>query len=363
MHGPHPSLVYYITGHGYGHGVRSCDIIRAFREQAPAVPVTLVTDLPEPFLRNRLGSPAPRIRPGRFDVGMVQRDSVRVDLEATLRELDDLRRNRQALLHQERAFLQEVGAGCVVCDIPALPLQAARRAGVPAVAVGNFSWDWIYRSMADRDPAWGVHADLFRSDYAAADLLLRLPFSDRMTAFRRQEQLPVVAEPGQADRARLASLTGADPARTWVLLSFTTLGLSPEAVERMSRLSEYAFFTVKPLAWDAPGFYPVDREDMGFSDVLAGCDAVLSKPGFGILSECVVNRKPLIYVDRTDFAEYAVLVEALQRYLQHVHIPADDLYAGRVEQALADIRTARPAPERLGGGGAPQAALRILDMM
>ena len=56
---------------------------------------------------------------------------------AFYRDLD-----RRAAL--EAAELQRVDARLVVGDIPPLAFAAAARARVPSVALGNFTWDWIY---------------------------------------------------------------------------------------------------------------------------------------------------------------------------------------------------------------------------
>jgi len=81
-------MAYYVTAHGYGHGVRSCDILTALLARHPHIRVTVTTDLPEAFLRSRLqgADGRLRVRPGAFDVGMVQKDSIRVDVDATLDE-------------------------------------------------------------------------------------------------------------------------------------------------------------------------------------------------------------------------------------------------------------------------------------
>ena len=46
-------IAYYVTAHGYGHGVRSCDVLGALLTAHPSVKITVTTDLPETFLRSR----------------------------------------------------------------------------------------------------------------------------------------------------------------------------------------------------------------------------------------------------------------------------------------------------------------------
>lgn len=352
-------LAYYITAHGYGHGVRSCDILSALLARHPEARFTVTTDLPESFLRSRLALADGRlvVRPGAFDVGMVQKDSIRVDVAATLAEALGLVEDRARLVDFEAEYLRGEGADLVVADIPSIPIEAAAAAGIPAVAVGNFSWDWIYSPFVVRDPRWRPVIRMFEEGYRQAKWLLKLPFSPSMSVFSRQVDIPLLAKPGRARRGELARMTGADEGKRWVLLSFTSLDWDEAALGTVEELADFEFFTVKPLDWEGRrNIHAVDRAAVGFSDVLASVDVVVTKPGYGILSDCVVNAKPMVYADREDFIEYPLLERELKRFLRNVHIPAADLYAGRLQAALDAIETA-PAPnETLAGGGAEQAA-------
>jgi L-arabinokinase len=359
------SIAYYVSAHGYGHGVRSCDILRALRLACPERPIHIVSGLGENFFRTRLGSalgPADTIRQAAFDVGMVQPDAIRTDVEATRERVLALCGEAEKLIASEQANLERNGIAAVVADIPGIPLAAAKRAGIPAIAVGNFSWDWIYAPFLEQDPRWLPAVEHFRDCYAQADLLLQLPFPCDMPAFRRIETIPLLATPGTGRRLELAERTGAASDRTWVLLSFVSLQWEEGAIERMQRLPGHEFFVVEPFDWPGDGFRVIDPKRVLFADVLASVDVVVSKPGFGIVSECIANAKPLIYADRADFREYPVLVEAIRRHLRQVHIPSERLYGGDLAEALAQL-AGQPAPtESLANGGAAVAARRIAEL-
>lgn len=356
-------IAYYVTAHGFGHGVRSGDILGALLAAHPGVQVTVTTDLPESFLRNRVSSENLVVRPGAFDVGMVQKDSIRVDVEATLRAALELAEERPALIDFEAERLRGEGADLVVADIPAIPLEAAAEAGIPAVAVGNFSWDWIYAPFGARDPRWRPVIRQFEEGYRKAKLLLKLPFSPAMSVFAKHVDVPLLAKPGRNRRKELAVLTGADAGKRWVLLSFTTLDWGEAALREVEKLDPFEFFTVKPLDW--PGrrnVHSIDRMRMGFADVLASSDVVVTKPGYGILSDCVANAKPIAYAEREDFIEYPLLEKELKRFLKNVHVPAADLYAGRLGPALAEIEAAPAPKETLPAEGAEMAAKILMDL-
>ncbi|MGA1530538.1 MAG: hypothetical protein ACO398_07300 [Kiritimatiellia bacterium] len=358
---PLQPILYYITAHGYGHGVRSCDIVRALMEKAPNCPLRIISDLPVDFLRSRLNLPASAFRCGSFDVGMVQIDSIRVDVPQTLARVEEVLARRPRLIAEEVDFIRETGAGLVVCDIPSIPLEAARVAGVPSMAVGNFAWDWIYEEFEPEDSRWTAAVQAFRKGYAGADLLLRLPFAEPMAAFPRREDIPLVARPGRNRRDDLARRYNVDASKTWALLSFTTLEWDEAALRAIGKLDDVVFFTVLPLGWPGENFCAVDREAFSFSDVIASCDVVVSKPGYGILSECVVNDKPLVYAERENFREYPVLEAAVKKHMRHRHIPAADLYRGALREHIEAALIAPPAREPLASGGDIIAAERMIE--
>lgn len=357
------SIAYYITAHGYGHGGRSCDIIRAINRDYPQVTVHVVTDLPQSFLWDHIGTRINPIRAKSFDAGMVQLDSIRVDVAASLDKIEAVYSSYDYLVAEEASFFKENGINAVVCDIPAIPLEAAASLGIPRIAVGNFSWDWIYSEFIALDNRWQSVVDAFREAYAKTDLLLRLPFYGDMSVFPNIEDIPLVASPGKERRDRIADIAGCDRNKKWILLSFTSLDWDEEALARVEGIGACEFFTVLPLAWERKNIHVLDREQVTFPDVVASVDAVISKPGFGILSDCMVNRKPLIYAERQNFREYPILEVAIQKYLRHIHIPAEHLYRGHLQESLDRIgKCPEPAsyPEQ---GGDCIAAKRIAEFL
>jgi L-arabinokinase len=355
-------VVYYITAHGYGHGVRSADILNAIARLAPEMPRIVVSALTRPFLESRLDVMPNRIESRALDVGMAQLDSIRIDLEASRIAAERLLDQWDDLVSREQEFLESVDAGCVVADIPAIPLEAAGRAGRPEMAVGNFSWSWIYEPFAEQDARWKPIVERFARAYSECDLLLRLPFAEPMTIFRDREDIGLLSTPAMPHREEIARLTSADLNKRWVLLSFSTLDWDTAALDRVESITDVEFFSVDPLVWPGRHIHAIDRRSMRFPEVLASVDAVASKPGYGIVSECIANRKPLLHSARRDFREYPILVEAIEAYLQHRPITEETLYSGDLSREL-DLLWKAPQPRlSLPMGGAEVAARRILDL-
>lgn len=355
-------IAYYITAHGYGHGTRSCDALKALRQANPEVPIIVKTDLPTDFMASRLPKSI-EIRPGAFDLGLIQKDSIHVDLEASLKTIEQLYEREEELIEQEKMFMLSEQIGVVVADIPAIPLNAAQRAGIPNIACSNFGWNWIYSEFVDHNPRWQFFVDKFERVYEKTDLLLRQPFAESMSAFPEKIDLPLLAKPGRNRRKLIEETFGADTSKPWVLLSFTTLELDFQALEKLSALKSYELFTVEPLAWPGSRIHSLPRNRISFADAMASVDLVVTKPGFGIVSECIANDKPIIYTDRKHFLEYPVLVKSIERYCRYAFIPNSELYAGDLERALNHAQKASPAKETMPRGGAEKAAKEILSRL
>ena len=71
-----------------------------------------------------------------------------------------------------------------------------------------------------------------------------------------------------------------------------------------------------------------------YEDLVRAVDVVVTKPGYGIISECIANDTALLYTSRGDFREYPVLVEAMPKYLRCAYIEQDELLSGNWQPHL-----------------------------
>jgi L-arabinokinase len=105
------------------------------------------------------------------------------------------------------------------------------------------------------------------------------------------------------------------------------------------------------------------RAGFKYEDLVAACDAVVSKPGYGIIAECAANGAALLYTSRGRFAEYDVLVSSMPDVVRSRFIPQNDLFAGRWQLHLDALLSQPPPATRPATNGAEVVARRILDMI
>jgi L-arabinokinase len=81
-----------------------------------------------------------------------------------------------------------------------------------------------------------------------------------------------------------------------------------------------------------------------YEDLVGAADAVVTKPGYGIVSECIANETAVLYTSRGHFPEYDILVDEMPKYVRTAFIRQEDLFAGRWETHL-DKLLAQPKPK------------------
>ena len=360
-------LAVYVSGHGYGHATRTAEVLREVRARAADLPILIRTSAPA-FLFEGLIAPPLSVCRVECDVGLVQQDALVIDEAGTVaawRGFMDAWDDRVA---GEAAWLRDAGARLVLGDIPPLAFAAAARAGVPSVALGNFSWDWIYAHLAAREPALVEAAARASEAYARAELLLRLPFAGDLSAFRHIADVPLVARKPTVPKAEARARLRLD-GRPAVLLSFGGLGLPGLQPAGFGALTGHQVLLTGRTGdgtapanlrrLDAPALLAAGLE---YPDVVGAVDVVVTKPGYGIVSDCIGAGTRLVYTDRGDFPEYPVMVAETPRYLPAVFASNEEVREGRLRRALEAVQAlAFPAPPRTDG--AAVAAEKLLSLM
>ena len=175
-HGRRPvrgGLAVYVTSHGFGHLNRTAAVLN----HVPAdvhVTIRSHSNLFEHW-RERLKRPA-ELEHYVCDVGAVNPpgDSNATDPVATIKLAMRFHREAMATVDDQARKLKEEEAAVVLCDAPAVPLVAARRAGVPGFLMSNFTWADIYAPYAR---AVGGEALQFVADLRRATARQPRPFA------------------------------------------------------------------------------------------------------------------------------------------------------------------------------------------
>jgi hypothetical protein len=315
-----PTIYIAITDHGFGHAARTAAIAGQLQKLLPSIELILVTTAPRWLLECYIDGDFVYRQLG-FDVGVVQADSLKMDLDETLARWDKIISQQDEIIDREVEFCQKHGVNLVFGDAPPLATLIAKKLGVPCWMSGNFGWDFIYRDWGEK---FTPIADWISDCYRQCDRLFRVPLHESMDRF------PVIEDVG---------LTGGDPKyslaeirdkfkltrskeRT-ILLTFGGLSLDAIPYHNVSEFPDYQFITLDRNAPDLPNLVKVLDRDFRPVDFMPLCGRIVSKPGYATYAEALKLEIPIISLTRSGFAEAEVILNAMQDYGYHQVISPD----------------------------------------
>ena len=358
-------IVFYISGHGFGHATRDLEVIKEIRARNPHTPVVIRSAVASTFLEQETDGSV-ELEFCETDTGVTQVDSLRPDPLETARRAALFYREFDARVAAEAEALRRMRADVVVGDVPPLAFAAAASAGVPSIALANFTWDWIYEGYATFAAVAPGVIEKIRSAYAKASMALRLPFAGGFAPMHAvTRDIPLVARTSRLSRDAARTALELDARKPIVLASFGGYGVALPFFE-IARTNDVTLVVTDheaPASTDEVRCFTreaLTARNLRYADLVAAADVVVTKPGYGIVSECIANGASLLYTSRGPFAEEEVLVSGMKPFLRCGFISPDDLRAGRWQQAIEELLR-QPGPvQQINVGGARVAAEAIV---
>jgi L-arabinokinase len=366
------SVFFYVSSHGFGHASRQIEIINALTARAPELRIVVRSSVPE-WLFQRTLRGAVRLEPGPCDTGVVQIDSLRLDARETIERAATFYADLPSRADREAALIRQHGGVLVVADAPPLGPAAAAGAGVPSVVVSNFTWDWIYEWYSEELRSHPRLLADIQAAYGRATAAWRLPMHGGFATFApgTVADVPFVARHARHTRAAVRRAFDLPAERPLVLFSFGGLRVHDLDFAALDCLDRYGVVltpheAARVAGTGRAGVHVITEDRLygsGFryEDLVAASDIVLTKPGYGIIAECIANGPAILYTPRGRFREYDVLVEAMPRYLRCGSIDHQSLFAGRWRDGLDAVLAGEPPRERPPTDGADTIAGMILS--
>lgn len=340
------TLYVAISAHGYGHIAQTAPVLNELHRRIDGLRVVLECAAPREILAHRFDFGFEHV-PIASDFGMVMKDALEVDVAASHARYVAFHANLDREIHAACARLREHGADLLLANIPYVPLLAAQRLGLPALAMCSLNWADIYRGLCAGMPGFErIHQEMLEG-YAGAETFIAMEPGMEMPDLDNITRIGPVANIGRSEPTKMRGrLHLPDQTR---LVTVSMGGIATQLpISRWPRM--------QGVTWVMPDSAEARRDDMvahsaldsPFVDILCASDALVTKPGYGAFVEAACNGVPVLYVPRVDWPEAPFLVRWLQERGTCREIGYDDLISGRLIEELCALwqqpRRARVAP-------------------
>ncbi|KAG8373922.1 hypothetical protein BUALT_Bualt11G0075600 [Buddleja alternifolia] len=344
-------FAYYVSGHGFGHATRVLEVVRNIIVAGHEVHV--ITGAPDYIFTTEIQSPRLFIRKVLLDCGAVQADALTVDRLASLEKYVQIAvLPRDCILAAEVEWLKSVNADLVVSDVVAVACRAAADAGIRAVCVTNFSWDFIYAEYV-MQAGHHSHSIIWQlaEDYSHCEFVIRLPGYCPMPAFRDAVDVPLVVRRVHKSRTEVRKELGIGEGTKVLIYNF---GGQPAGWKLEKGYLPDGWICLVCGAseeQELPENFMRLPKDVYTPDLIAASDCMLGKIGYGTASEALAYKVPLIFVRRDYFNEEPFLRNMLEYFQCGVEIIRRDLLTGRWAPYMERAITLKPCYDEGTNGG------------
>ena len=341
-----PHLLVDISAHGFGHVSQAAPVVNELARRIPGLRITLRTTIPHFLLQKNFSCDFRHI-PLAFDFGMKMANAVDVQVEESADAYRAFHADWAEKVEREAHAMRALEPDLLLANVPYLSLAAARVAGVRSVGMCCLNWADIYRHYCVEDAASRkIHAQMLEA-YNSAGCFLKLQPSMPMPDLSNARNIGPVARVGCNRRTSISGKLRLGKTEKLVLVAMGGMEYRLP-VECWPHLPGVRW--IIPQAWQARRDDTVALEslDLPFSDVLASCDTVLTKPGYGTFAEAACVGVPVLYVSRRNWPEETHLVQWLAEHGVCMEVQRDVLHAGDLGCALDQLwaipKPAAPVP-------------------
>lgn len=353
-------LLMAISQHGLGHLAQAAPVLNALRRLEPALQLTIWSGLEPAALRNRITSEFSH-RHDAADIGLLMHDAMHVDPVASHAAYCTFHSDWPSRVQLEADWIRNQGFDLVFSDVAYLPLAAAAQAGVRAMALCSLNWFDIVQAYLAELPGMTPILQQMHAAYATVDLFLQPEPSMPMPGLPRRQAIAPIAAQGCNRRAELDRALALPETARLVLLGFGGIGY--QGRDHLPQVENVVWLVpddwLRQPAAPRTDQIPFSRCGSPFIDMLASCDLLITKVGYGSFVEATAHAIPVLYLDRPDWPETPYLAAWLRQHGNAAAVDEAVLFSRRIADVMHSLWRLARKP-KLVANGAEQAARQLM---
>ncbi len=297
------TIAYYISDYGYGHATRSTAIIRELLKQNEEIEIIICHSFAIEFLRQSFKyERRVRFREILTDVGYVLKEnSLEPDADLLNHRVASYVSSFHTKLMYEVNFMKVANVSFVISDISPLGIAGAYLLNLPSLGISNFTWFTAYEGLIGE-----LSLEFLEKCYKQMTYQFSLACSDEPHwGIKKNQSFGFYSrEINDCEVQRIRKEI--DPEGESHIIYFG-LGMKVD-IETLSDLpiwqsSNCKFIVSSNVDVTHPNVYKIPQDETETQHYVAAADLVLTKAGWGTISEAVCAGVPLLITNRSSMKE------------------------------------------------------------
>lgn len=326
------SVAFYISDHGFGHASRNIPIIRYILEVYKDTKIIIRTGKKQgKFIRDLVGNSNERVSYffNSMDVGLILKEnSLDIDVDKLSIKVEEYINSFEEKVRKENEFLNYYNVNLIVSDIVPWIFKSASELNIPSILISNFTWVGIYKEHLSEEIC-----EKYKECYKLADkaLFYELYMEEMKDYIRNYEEVSLCSRDFNLEKADKIKQSFKRQ------IVYISVGRSVDLNEEIDVSSlEYDFIVTDGIRLSGDNVYYLDKETPNTQDYLMASDFVITKAGFGTISEALLGKKKIAVLSRDNVAEDRNTINRLVNMGLAIEINFD------LEKVLRDLEEFNP---------------------
>jgi len=289
----------YISDHGFGHASRNIPIIRYILEANNNIKIIVKTGKSQgEFIRNLIGDFNGRVSYyfESMDIGLILKEgTLGIDKDKLTKTVKEYISSFEEKINKENEFLKNNSVDLIVSDIVPWVFKSAKNLNIPSILISNFTWVDIYTEYLSED-IYGEYINCYK--LADKALFYELYMEEMKSYIKNYESVSLCSRDFDLKKVDKIKRSFKGP------IVYLSVGRSVNLKEEIdvSNLN-YNFIITDGIKLKGSNIYYLVKETFNTQDYLMASDFVITKAGWGTISEALLAKKKMAVLSRNNVAE------------------------------------------------------------
>lgn len=330
------TIAFFISDHGFGHDSRNIPIIRYILEATKDIRIIIKTGKNQgQFIRDLVGDFNGRVTYffEAMDMGLVLKEnSLDVDSEKLEEKVQDYISSFEEKVSKENEFLHYNNVNLIVSDIVPWIFKCANELSIPSILISNFTWVEIYKEYLSNEIC-----DKYIDCYKLGDkaLFYELYMEEMKDYIKNYEKVSLCSRDFDLEKADKIKRSFKSS------IVYISVGRSVALKDEVDVSSlNYDFIVTDGIRLSGDNVHYLDKETPNTQDYLIASDFIITKAGFGTISEALLGKKKIAVLSRDNVAEDRNTIKKLVGMELAIEVNFD------LEDVLKDLEKFIPSFDR-----------------
>ena len=310
-------IIVDISSHGFGHLAQTAPVVNRLNASYEGLTIIIRSEFKPEIVQSFFDFPIHSASLPR-EPSLEMHGPTRVDKDRSLAVINEFHKNWRDNIASRAKVLRDYRPDLVICNIPYGSIEAANQLLTPVVAMCSYNW---FETQQFLKFGSDLQLNRIKAAYNSASIFLQPTPHMPMACLSNKKSIGPIARRGINQQALIRHQFKIAPKQKLILV--TLGGVAGEREIALPDRNDFFWIIENNIKTNNRNVIKAAELQLPFIDILASCDIVVTKEGYGTLVETACNGVQLLMLTRSDWLETPYFVAWAERNASCQMTPID----------------------------------------